>query len=334
MYDSEPLPFTLDRKAYGTGKNEIIPFYDIGVKGYVNLKDIIDFIKSDDPQTFLTLQNGEKIKFIPSRNVKLAVDKEICLKNGIVPIHLKDKMVDTIYWTLRGNQLYKNDIMLLDFVATNNWKRPLYFASPGSVSHVFNLEKYCSVTGFVYKFMPVPADSADYIKGMGGIDALTSYDILMNKCKWGNLADPHVYIDPESLNNSVRPKTNVMRVAQSLLNMDKKPEAVKLLNSYLTNFPDSKITYDIYMLPCAEAYYKAGDTAQANKIMRRVSEILTQNLDYYMSYDPGYRQYFQGDINTNMGMIRRISLIATDNKQPKLAKEMDDLFNKRIKEYK
>ena len=181
--------------------------------------------------------------------------------------------------------------------------------------------------------MPVPADSADYIKGMGGIDALTSYDILMNRCKWGNLKDPHVYIDPESLNNSVRPKTNVMRVAQSLVNMDKKKEAVMLLNSYLDNFPDSKITYDMYMLPYADIYYKAGDTAEANMIMNRVARIFTQNLDYFMSYSPDYRQYFQNDINLNMGMLRRISMMATDNKQARLAKEMDSLFNKRLKTY-
>jgi hypothetical protein len=68
--------------------------------------------------------------------------------------------------------------------------------------------------------------------------------------------------------------------------------------------------------------------------MRRVARILVQNLDYYMSFDPGYRQYFQADVNTNMGMLRRISIIAADNKQPKLAKEMDELFNKRLKEYR
>jgi hypothetical protein len=87
------------------------------------------------------------------------------------------------------------------------------------------------------------------------------------------------------------------------------------------------------MLPYADIYYKAGDTAEANMIMNRVARIFTQNLDYYMSYNQGYRQYFQNDINTNMGMIRSISMMATDNKQARLAKEMDSLFNKRLKTY-
>ena len=50
-----------------------------------------------------------------------------------------------------------------------------------------------------------------------------------------------------------------------------------------------------------------------------------------MSYDPAYRQYFQNDVNTNMGMLRRISVMATENKQAKLAAEMDSLFKKRLK---
>ena len=88
------------------------------------------------------------------------------------------------------------------------------------------------------------------------------------------------------------------------------------------------------MLPFAEVYYRAGDTVQANLIMKRVGQILAQNIDYYMSYDPSYRQYFQSDINTNMGMIRRISMIAKDNKQEKLAAEMDALFSTKLKSYK
>jgi tetratricopeptide (TPR) repeat protein len=334
MYDSEPLPFTLKRKQYSLGQNEIIPFYDVGIKGYVELKDILDFIRSDDPETFLTLQNGEKIKFIPSRNIKLTVDKEACLRNGIVPAYLKDKMVDTIYWTIRGNEVYKNDIMLLDFVASNKWTRPLYFSAPGSVNHVFNLDHYCLLCGYAYKFMPVKADTSDYIQGMGGVDPLTSYDILMNKCKWGNLNDPHVYVDPESLNNAVRPRTSFMRVAQSLVDMGKNKEASELLDTYLKYFPDSKISYDMFMLPFSEIYYRIGDTAKANRIMKRVAEIFSQNLDYYLSYPPDYRQYFQNDINNNFGMIRRISMIAKDFKQDKLVAEMDRLFTGKIKSYK
>ncbi|MEI7500144.1 MAG: DUF2723 domain-containing protein [Bacteroidota bacterium] len=332
-YLSEPVPLTLSQEQYRQGTNDIIPFYDIGIKGYVELQDMIDFIKSDDPQTFLTLQNGEKMKFFPSKKVKITVDSAACVKYGIVPKHLQGKMVDSIYWTIRSNQLYKNDLMLLDLIASNKWQRSLYFAAPSSVNHCVSIDTYCSVQGWVYKFMPVKVDSNDYIQGMGGVDAQTSYDIMKNKCAWGNLNDPHVYVDPESLNNSVRPKTNFMRVAQSLLAEGKKKEAIEMLDIYIKYFPDSKVPFDMYMLPYAEIYYKAGASDKANQLIERVAQIYSQNLDYYYSFSPGNTKYFEQDVQTALGIIKRLSMVASENQQPKLAAKIDTLFNLKIKAF-
>jgi len=333
-YESEPIPLTLDKEQYRQGTNDIIPYYDIGIRGYVELKDMIDFIKSDNPQTYLTLQNGQKMKFFPSKKVKITVDSAACVKYGIVPKHLQGQMVDSISWTIRTNQLYKNDLMLLDLLASNKWKRSLYFAAPSSVNHVAAIDSFCLVQGWVYKFLPVKASPGDHIQGMGGVDALTSYDILKNKCAWGNLDDPHVYVDPESLNNSVRPKTNFMRVAQSLLEQGRNKEAIEMLDMYIRYFPDSKIPFDMYMVPYSEIYYKAGAPEKANKLLERVSEIYSQNLDYYYSFPAAYRQYFEEDIQTSLGILRRMSMMASENKQTPLAAKLDTLFNQKIREFR
>ncbi len=332
-YESDPIPLTLSQEQYRQGTNDILPFYDIGLEGYVELKEMIDFIKSDNPQSFLTLQNGDKMKFFPSKKVKITVDSAACVKYGIVPKHLHGKMVDSICWTIRSNQLYKNDLMLLDLLASNKWERPIYFAAPSSVNHCVAIDSFCLVQGWVYKFMPVKADNADYIQGMGGVDALTSYDILKNKCAWGNLNDPHVYVDPESLNNSVRPKTNFMRVAQSLQEQGKNKEAIEMLDIYIKYFPDSKVPFDMYMLPFAEIYYKAGATDKANKLVLRVAEIYSQNLDYYYSFAPVNTQYFEQDVQTSLGIIKRMSTMASENKQPELAAKIDGIFNMKIKSF-
>jgi hypothetical protein len=333
-YESDPLPFSLARSQYQVGSNDYVPYYDSGYKGYVELKDLIDFIKSDHPQTYIPLQNGQKMKFFPSKKIKLTVDKAACIKYGIVPDYLKDKMVDTIYWTIKTNQLYKNDLMMLDIIASSNWRRPLYFASASSVSHCFNVDSFCLIEGWVYKFMPVKATRGDYISGMGGVDPLGSYDIFMNKSKWGNLNDPHVYVDPESMNNSIRPKTNILRVVQSLLDLSEKKKAVELMDLYYTYFPSSKFTPDIYNLPFAEMYYKAGETEKANKIVEKVAEIYSQNLDYYYSFSGTTRDYFKDDIQNSLSVIKRLNYIASQNNQPKLAAKMDELFNQKIKSFR
>jgi len=332
-YESEPCPFEIPQEKYQPGSNEIIPYYDVGIKGYIDLKDLVDFIKSDDPRTYLPLQSGEKMKFFPSKKVKLAVDSAACIKYGIVPEYLAGKMVDTIFWTIRSNQLYKNDVMLLDLVANNHWRRPLYFASPSSVYHCFNVDSFCLVQGWVYKFMPVKATKEDFITNMGGVDPVTSYDILMNKCAWGNLNDPHVYVDPESLSNQAKPKTNMLRTAQSLITAGRNKEAIKLMDKYFELFPDSKFSYDMYTIPFAENYYKVGETDKANKIMARISQIYSQNLDYYYKIKGKRRDYYTKDIEQALGILRRMNYIARENNQTRLASDLDKLFQEELKKY-
>jgi hypothetical protein len=270
------------------------------------------------------------MKFFPSKKVKITVDSAACVKYGIVPPHYQGQMVDSIYWTIKTNQLYKNDVMLLDLLASNKWKRPLYFAAPSSVNHVVAIDSFCLVNGWVYKFMPVKADPRDYIQSMGGVDALTSYGILKNKCAWGNLSDPSVYVDPESMNNSVRPKTNFMRVAQALADQGRAKEAIEMLDAYITHFPDNKVPFDMYMVPYAEIYYQAGATDKANNLMKQIGQICVDNLNYYDSFGPEKAQYFEQDTQTALGILRRLSMVASQNKQPEMAARFDSLFNMRF----
>jgi hypothetical protein len=329
-YDSKPLPFTLPQKDYRQGSNDIIPYYDIGFKGYVELKDLMGWIKSNSPQTFLNLQDGQRIKFFPAKKIKLTVSRENCLKYGIVPRELADSIADTLYWTIRSNQLYKNDVMLLDLIATTNFTRPLCFAAPSSINNVFSMDSMMFVTGFVYKFMPVKAYTNSFINGLGSVDPVASADVLLNKCAWGRLNDPHVYVDPESMNNSIRPKTNILRTATGLMDLHRNKEAEKLMDCYDRYFPESKFPYDMYMIPYAEVYYKLGRKATADSILLRLSEVYCQDLDFYAAVEGSSQSYYDQDIRTSLGVLRNLSQIARENRQTALAAKFDSLYSMRI----
>lgn len=325
-YESAPVPFSMTPDQYQPGTNDVIIYYDMGVKGYVELKDLIDFFKSKSPETYLTAQSGEKIKFYPTKKIRITVNKENCIKYGIVPDYYRDRMVDTIYFTIKANQLYKNDIMLLDMIATSNWTRPIYFAAPSSVRHCFDVERYCYLEGWVSKFMPVKNDSTNYLASMGSIDAMGSYDILMHKCKWGNLSDPRVYVDPESLNNSMKPKMDFFLVSETLLEQGRKKEAADLVNLYLKCFPDPKFPYDMYNLPFAEIFYKSGDTLKANTMVKRISEICRQDLDYYHSFTGKEKENFTDDIQTSMEVLNRLKSMTMEFRQYNEAARIDSMM--------
>jgi hypothetical protein len=327
-YDSDPLPFSLSKDQYEPGSNDEIAYYDSGIKGNIELSDFIDFIKSDDPLTFKTTQSGIKVKVFPTRNIKLTVDKEACLKYGIVPPEMKDRMVDSVCWTIRKNYLTKNDIMMLDIIASSKWKRPICFSAPSSVKDYFNVDTFCMVEGWVYKFMPVKADPEDYIPGLGGVDALNSYDILMHRSAWGNLNDPHVYVDPESRNNVFRPKTNLLRVAQSLIHTGEKKKALELMELYYKNFPYQKFSLDMDDAIFANLYYKAGETQKANKLVETIGRTYGENLEYYYSFTGEFADAYKEDIQGALEMIRSLQMLATQNSQEKIAREMEALFKR------
>ena len=305
IYDSEPLSFTLTPEQYNKGVNEFLPYFSRGeVTDRVELKDLIGFIADESARSKVTLQSGERINYFPTKKLKLTVDSARAVSSGVVPAYMADSIVPVIEWDVRSNYLYKNDLMLMDFLATSNWERPLYFASPGSVSKVLDIDKYCHLTGIVYKFIPVLAE--DYVPGLGGIDAEASYDILMNNCKWGNLNQPGVYVDRESYRNSMMPKQNYMRLAQALQRKGKHTEAVAVADRCLAEFPNNKITFDYYMLPLAEVYYKAGATEKANDFIRTIAGIYIADLNYYNSVEPAFASYYQEDSMQAYAVMSRV----------------------------
>ncbi len=332
-YESDPLPLTLTYDQYQNGVNDAVVFYTGNFEGRAELKQVIDFIASDNERTKLTLSSGDKINFSPTKKFKLTVDSADVMKKGAVPESMKDKIVPVIEWDVKQNYLYKNDLMLLDLIATNNWKRPIYFANPSSVSKVLGIEQYCHLEGgFVYKFMPVKAEN--YVSGIGGVDADASYGILMDSCKWGNLNDPKVYVDRESYRNCIIPKQNFMRVAEALEGKGEKEKAIALLDRCIESFPDSKITYDMYMIPIADVYYECGAMEKGNAITQRVFDIYMQNIDYYNRLDEHFLKYYESDYNQAIGVIQRLSMMAKMYKQTDLQQEIDSAFKENLQNVK
>jgi hypothetical protein len=334
VYDSDPLPFSLSRNQYQAGSNDEIAYYDFGFKGNIELSDFIDFIKSDDPRTFMTTQGGQRVKVFPTKNIKLTVDKQACLRYGIVPPYFKDRMVDSICWTIKKNYLTKNDIMNLDIIATNKWKRPICYSAPNSVKDYFNVDTYCFVEGWVYKFMPVKGDPEDYISGLGNVDALNSYDLLMHKSAWGNVNDPHVYIDPETRNNAFRPKTNILRVAQSLIHMGEKKKALDIMDLFFKYFPYQKFALDMDDAIFANLYYKAGETDKANKMVELIAKVYSENLEYYYSFTGISAEAYKDDIQNSLEMLHSLQMLASQNNQDKLAKKMESVFTREANKFK
>lgn len=325
IYDSEPLKFQLTPEQYNKGVNEYLPIMEQTQSRY-NIKEIMNFIASDDQRSKVPLSTGEMFNYIPTRKFRLTVNKEKAISNGFVPSYMADSVVDYIDWDVKSNYFLKNDLMLLDFLANNDWERPIYFASPNNVSSSFDLDKYCYMTGVVYKFIPVRVQDRNYLQGLGGVDEIASYDILMNKAKWGNLNDPDVTIDPESRRNHMMGKQSYMRLAQALVNKQKNAEAIAVADRIFVEFPNERLPVNYYLLPLIEVYYNAGATAKGNNLVKTMAQVYGEKLSFYNQIDPEFANFYQEDSQEALMVIARLLSYAKQYGQAELLKELNETY--------
>ncbi len=328
VYDSERLPLTLTPKEYDNGVNEPIRVYEEdSFKGRrVELKQIIDFIHNPKAVKYYT--NGSSTHYIPVRTVKLTVDKEACLRNGIVPESMKDKIVDEISWEIKDTYLYKNALLLLDFMATNNWERPVYFTSFSDMASVLGIQEYLHMEGLSYRFIPVKAE--DYYNGVGGVYREGSYDLLVNKAIWGHLNEKGVIPDRESVRNSEFARQSYTRLAQSLVNHKEYDSALVVMNKFQEFFPNEKFPYELRMYQYPEMYYVCGDTIAGDDIMLKLVKNASEKVDYYGNITPRkFAPYFEEDIDEQMSLLRQLQLTARKYER----KEIKDLLDPMVDDY-
>ena len=328
QYESERLPLTLTPEQYDNGVNEPI-FINEVFEGPVELKDAIEFIKSDNPRTKVGLMSGDKVNYLPTRRLKLTVDKEAVVRNGIVPENMKDKIVDEIVWEIPSSisYLYKNDLMLLDFIATSNWTRSVYFTSLSDIKNVLGIDKYLHQEGLAHRFMPVEAES--YYKDAGGVFVDGSYELLMSDdIRWGNLNDPNVAVDPESRRSVLFVKQAYLRLAQTLANNNRKDEAVAVLDKCLEFFPNDKIPYDVLMMTYPEIYYVCGAVDKGDAFMSTMLENCVDNLGYYYELDTPFMLYYTENIYENLAILDKLKSIAVKYKRSDLKVQIANVFNR------
>jgi hypothetical protein len=347
-YDSEPIPYTLGADKFFGDTRNYIPFYDQKMAEPVNLKDLIEFIGSDDPQAKLPTQGGEALNYFPTKNFRLSVDSAAVLANGTVSKDMAKRIVKSIDWTVDKNFLMKADIAILDLLAANNWKRPVYFAiTVGSESYL-NLEDYFQLEGLAYRLVPIKNERA--MDGQTGrVLNNVMYDNLMNKFKWGGLNNPKVYLDENNLRMTMNFRNNFARLAESLLSEGKKDSAFAALNKCLEVMPDKTVPFNVFTLRIAEMYYRialennSGDSLTAikdteltsrskkaietgNALVKRLADIYSNDLQYYYSLNGKYLHTLDRDLQQAMAVMQELVRLSKEAKQTALTKELESRF--------
>ena len=328
-YESEPLPLSMESHQYEQGTRDQVPILN-KIDQYVKIKQVVDFIASDNSRTQLTTYGNRKINFCPTKKLILPVDSAKVVNNGTVSKENADQVLDQIRWKLGGNNMTKNEMMMLDLLAHFNWERPVYFVSPGS-STSMGLQDYLQLEGFAYRLVPIQTQSKDQIDA-GRIATDRMYQNLMNTFQWGNFNDPDVYTDYTIRRTAkvIRIRNKFARLANKLIEKGKKEKAIQTLDRAMELTPHSQLPYGIWVLEIVEGYYKAGAENKGNELAGELAGYTKEKLDYYFSMNDPFARLINTEKRMELHIMHRLSQITGKYGQEELSKKYEEIVNNNI----
>jgi hypothetical protein len=331
-YNSEALPISFTHEQYVGDKLDIsanIP----KTEARWNLKDLINFIASDDERTILDLENGQKIHFFPTNKIRIPVDKNAIIKNKVVDAKYNDSIVPFIDIDIKGN-LYKNRLMMLDIVANNNWKRPIYFSagSFGDDDYLW-MKEYLQLDGLLYKLVPLRTKLAEKNSlDMGQIDSDKMYNLIM-KWNWGNGYDTSIYHDPETKRNSISYRNNMARLMEQLINEGKTEKAKKIIDLALTKMPTDYYGYYLTVEPFASGLYEVGEKEKARQLLNKLMGKYQENLTYFAGIQPSIQNGIASDIVTDIERYRSLLKVMKERGDMEFYTKNRAVFNSYVKKF-
>ncbi|MFH6998472.1 DUF2723 domain-containing protein [Flavobacterium sp. FlaQc-57] len=325
-YESDPLPISFTHDEYVGDKLDYVAYIQ-KIDTRWNIKDLIDFIKN--PKSTVGLQNGQTIHFYPTNKIRVPVDKDVIIKNKVVNPKYNDSIVQYMDIDIKGSALYKNRLIMLDILANNNWKRPIYFSGGAFDDEDYLwLKDYLQLDGMVYKLVPIkntPSKDGGPMD-MGQIDADKMYNIVM-KWDWGNSESDKIYHDPETRRNSITYRTNLSRLMNQLIAEGKIDKAKNIINLAMTKMPLDKFGYYSLVEPFAGGYYKVGETAKAHDLLNKLVQKYKEELNYYATLTPGDQTDLAIDIITDIERYRSLLQVMQENKDTAFYEKHKVTFN-------
>lgn len=331
-YESDPLPITLHPKKYYDGVNNQV-FIVEKTKDPVEISTIIDWVASDNRGTKVQISPTEMIDIIPSRTIRIPVDKEKVLSSGTVKPEDADKIVPYIDITLRGNSILKSQLIVLDILAHNNWERPIYYVT-GYHNDALGLEQYFQLEGLVYRLIPVKSEIKNWLE-YGRIDSDILYSNMLEKFRWRGAREEGVYIDYNHTRTLtvVRARLNYARLAKTLAAEGKFEKAELVLDSCMAALPLNKVPYDPYVGDIIEAYFAAGANEKAAAMAEDLAGHYYSRLDYYLKQDDYFMSSAEFEIQSAIQYTSNVAEACTGNGEKELGAEITSKLESYYSDY-
>jgi hypothetical protein len=310
LFTSSPISFGLPIQKYRIGTNESLfvlvhsPLAHI----YYPIKDIIQFIASDNSKYKAQLQHGELVDYIPVPNLVLPVNKLNALQAGIICNEDTSRVMLGIPFTplqlhsdgtMQDSIISKSTLAMLDIIAHFEWKRPLYCMSNIDLSTILNLQNYMYSHGLASLFTPI--ESLPSVESENQIHIEEMYNNLMKTYSWGNASANQGSVNEYERLIIQQYRSLFAIAAQSCMQTKQFEKARNLVDACMQLFPQNVYNYDIFMIAIASIYYELGKVDMYESIVNALYSNIDNMLLYYRTVPKKFEKVLLHDVVQDVG---------------------------------
>lgn len=280
--------------------NEYYDLYDV-------MKNVIGK-PSLDPETGRDVGSGT----YPVVKFRIPVDTNLVRSNGTVNPGdevLSELRIDLPKDKTTANRsgMTRNDLIILNILASNKWKRPIYFTSP---YNELGFGQYLRKDGLSYRLVPVMPKGSQQNwlvhrtlreVGLGGTSIRDNndsviYGNLMNKFRFGGANLKNIYFDEENRRHLLNIRGLYGEAAGNLADAGRIDEAKKLIEKIEEGILSDNLPYAMVSrygshnqnaIQFLEACYKADKKDVAEKVRLALRKDLEQQKAYYIAMNGG-----------------------------------------------
>ncbi|MBK9336452.1 MAG: DUF2723 domain-containing protein [Lewinellaceae bacterium] len=326
--DSAPIEMVIPQEQMRGFKRVQVPFYNpSGQEPEMTLTQLLKFIGEDHP---VPAQGGRDFdSYVPTTRVTIPVNKQAMIANGLLS-PADTNAVDTIRLDLGGRSyLIKDDIAILNIIAANMDKRPIYWAVTTREEKLLGLGDYMQLEGLALRLIPVQSrsDGGSFgIIGSGRVATDIAYKNIMEKWRWGNFDKERLYVNRSYMPSLQTMRVATIRIARNLVFEGKNDKAEALADRYFEAFPDFNFPYDQFSAYMTDIYARAGNKEKAAEKVRAIAKTQVEIMRFVKSQTPDFQKGYEQDFRFAASTAQTLLGIAQYLQDSALREELEKQF--------
>jgi len=303
------------------------------------IKQLKHYTPHGTPQVPMTLSDEEIDRIGPQRwdpkTISMEVPDSIINKFNVTDsaIVANHRMTWTMNNTVQFGDikaLRTQDIVSLNIILANKWKRPIYFAVTTPDDSKLGLNDYLRMEGFAFRLVPEPRKESFYyveptILKKQLFDEPEGYSKTYQPgFKFRGLNDPTIFFDENHTRLSSNYRNSFIRLALHYLEVEHNKElAVKTLDEMEKKIPRTKLPMDYRLLnDIGKIYRRAGGMEQYKKIVADLEPLMWQMIEQNpRNFNDEYSPYFillnnyenLGEYNKALEVINKLEAVVGDD---------------------